>query len=117
MRSLRLNISGLRSYTRALASGTRLRILGVLADRGELGVAELSRYVGLSQPLMSWHLRRLRSAGLVQARRYGREVRYSLDVERLLEAHHELTAYVQQLGAVRTERTAPAQRPTEQAVR
>lgn len=116
MRVVRPNIPGLRSYARALASGTRLRTLGVLAEHGELRVAELSRHVGLSQPLMSWHLRRLRNAGLVQPRRDGREVRYSLDLKRLLAAQDELTAYVQRLEARRADRTTVEAKPISQPV-
>ena len=37
------------------------------------GVSELIEHVGLSQPLVSWHLGRLRLAGLVETRRAGRE--------------------------------------------
>jgi DNA-binding transcriptional ArsR family regulator len=37
--------------------------------------------VGLSQPLVSWHLRTLRSTGLVETRRSGREVICSLRQE------------------------------------
>jgi len=36
-------------------------------------VSELIEQVGLSQPLVSWHLARLRLAGLVETRRAGRE--------------------------------------------
>jgi DNA-binding transcriptional ArsR family regulator len=36
-------------------------------------VTELIEHVGLSQPLVSWHLGRLRAAGLVETRRSGRE--------------------------------------------
>jgi ArsR family transcriptional regulator len=43
-----------------------------LADR-EATVTELIEHVGLSQPLVSWHLGRLRASGLVETRRSGRE--------------------------------------------
>jgi DNA-binding transcriptional ArsR family regulator len=43
-----------------------------LAD-AEATVAELVAQVGLSQPLVSWHVGRLRAAGLVATRRSGRE--------------------------------------------
>jgi DNA-binding transcriptional ArsR family regulator len=36
-------------------------------------VTQLIEHVGLSQPLVSWHLGKLRAAGLVQTRRVGRE--------------------------------------------
>jgi ArsR family transcriptional regulator, arsenate/arsenite/antimonite-responsive transcriptional repressor len=50
----------------------RLRIVRRLAA-AEATVAELVLQVGLSQPLVSWHVGRLRAAGLVTTRRIGRE--------------------------------------------
>jgi ArsR family transcriptional regulator len=50
----------------------RLRIIRRLAE-AEATVAELVAQVGLSQPLVSWHVGRLRTAGLVTTRRSGRE--------------------------------------------
>jgi ArsR family transcriptional regulator len=50
----------------------RLRIVRRLAS-GDATVAELVAQVGLSQPLVSWHIGRLRAAGLVRTRRSGRE--------------------------------------------
>jgi len=50
----------------------RLRIVRRLAA-AEATVAELVSQVGLSQPLVSWHVGRLRAAGLVTTRRKGRE--------------------------------------------
>lgn len=62
----------LRTFHKALADVNRLRIVRRLAD-GEASVAELIAHVGLSQPLVSHHLKRLRTAGLVATRRVGRE--------------------------------------------
>jgi ArsR family transcriptional regulator len=50
----------------------RLRIVRRLAV-GEATVTDLIGQVGLSQPLVSWHIGRLRAAGLVATRRIGRE--------------------------------------------
>ena len=50
----------------------RLRIIRRLAE-AEATVAELVAQVGLSQPLVSWHIGRLRAAGLVATKRSGRE--------------------------------------------
>ena len=50
----------------------RLRIVRRLAT-AEATVAELVAQVGLSQPLVSWHIGRLRAAGLVTTRRLGRQ--------------------------------------------
>ncbi len=96
----------MRSYARALGSGTRLRILQQLAENSEQGVIELSEAVGRSPPLMSWHVRRLRQAGLVRARRQGREVRYSLVADRLEALHDELNTYLEHLITVHNARSA-----------
>jgi DNA-binding transcriptional ArsR family regulator len=62
----------LRALYRALGDETRLRVIGLLAEVGPLPVTELSIRVGLSQPLISWHLRILRLAGLIDTQRQGR---------------------------------------------
>jgi DNA-binding transcriptional ArsR family regulator len=69
-------------YHKALADPTRLRILQRLAD-GPGTVTELIDHVDLSQPLVSWHLRRLRAAGVIETRRVGREVICTLSREAL----------------------------------
>lgn len=70
----------LRVFHKALADVNRLRIVRRLAD-GPASVRELIDHVGLSQPLVSHHLRRLREAGLVVSRRAGRETICSLRPE------------------------------------
>ena len=68
----------LRTLFRALGDETRLRIIGLLASDGPMPVNALSARVALSQPLISWHLRILRLAGLIETERHGREVICSL---------------------------------------
>ena len=70
------------SYHKALADPTRLRLLQRLAERPAT-VTELIDYVDLSQPLVSWHLHRLKAAGVVDTRRAGREVICTLSREML----------------------------------
>jgi DNA-binding transcriptional ArsR family regulator len=62
----------LRIFHKALADVNRLRIVRRLAQRPAT-VGELIDHVGLSQPLVSWHIGRLRAAGIVATRRKGRE--------------------------------------------
>jgi len=62
---------------RALASPRRLEILHRL-ERGSCEVSSLATDLDLSQPNVSQHLAVLRAAGLVEAERYGREVRYRI---------------------------------------
>ena len=70
------------SYHKALADPTRLMLLQRLAQRPAT-VTELIEHVDLSQPLVSWHLRRLKAAGVVATRRAGREVICTLSREAL----------------------------------
>ncbi len=62
---------------RALASPHRVAIVLALAG-GERCVHELVETLDVSQPLVSQHLRVLRSERLVSARRRGREMAYAL---------------------------------------
>jgi ArsR family transcriptional regulator len=62
---------------KTLASPRRIEILHVLAA-GPIEVGRLATRIGASQPNVSQHLSVLRSSGLVEAQREGREVRYRL---------------------------------------
>lgn len=62
---------------KVLANPVRLDILHRLAD-GPLEVGRLAEAVGTTQPNASQHLAVLRSSGLVEAQRHGREIRYRL---------------------------------------
>jgi rhodanese-related sulfurtransferase/DNA-binding transcriptional ArsR family regulator len=70
---------------RALGSAARLEILDFLAQ-GERGVEALSHVAGLSVANTSKHLQQLKAAGLVEARRDGKHIRYRLGDERVLDA-------------------------------
>lgn len=61
----------------ALSDGTRMAILQRLG-RGECCVCDLGEVLGLTQPLLSFHLKVLREAGLVRSRRDGRWAYYRL---------------------------------------
>jgi ArsR family transcriptional regulator len=75
----------LKSFYRALGDVNRLRIVQILVTEGEQPVSLLARRLRISQPLMSWHLRRLRRAGIIRMERAGREVRCSFDRDRFAE--------------------------------
>jgi ArsR family transcriptional regulator, arsenate/arsenite/antimonite-responsive transcriptional repressor len=72
----------LKIMVKALADVARLTIVYHLAHRDEVTVSELTDILGLSQPLVSWHLRKLRRAGIIRTRRSGRQVHCSLDKNR-----------------------------------
>jgi ArsR family transcriptional regulator, arsenate/arsenite/antimonite-responsive transcriptional repressor len=70
----------LRVVHKALADVNRLRIVQRLAG-GTASVTDLIEEIGLSQPLVSWHIGRLRAAGLVTTLRRGRETTITLRPE------------------------------------
>jgi rhodanese-related sulfurtransferase/DNA-binding transcriptional ArsR family regulator len=85
---------------RALGAAARLELLDFLAQ-GERSVEELAGVAGLSVANTSKHLQQLRSAGLVQARRAGKQVRYSLGDDRVLDAVAALRGLAEaHIGAV-----------------
>jgi DNA-binding transcriptional ArsR family regulator len=61
-------------YFRGLGEPTRLRILELLRDEGELSVGQLVERLGVSQPKISNHLVCLRWCGFIEARREHRVV-------------------------------------------
>jgi DNA-binding transcriptional ArsR family regulator len=60
-----------------IVTENRLRLIAQLRD-GEQCVCDLSEAIGASQPLLSFHLKTLKDAGLVTDRREGRWVYYTL---------------------------------------
>lgn len=79
----------LPSRFQALSDGKRLRILEVLRD-GEQCVCDLTEALEVGQSLLSFHLKSLKEAGLVNDRRDGRWVYYSLDRRGLEQLRDEL---------------------------
>ena len=64
-------------FFKALAHPVRIRILEILV-RGERGVHELQEALGLDQPTVSQHLAVLRTKNIVEARKEGAAVRYTV---------------------------------------
>jgi len=62
---------------KTLSNPKRLEIVHLLAE-GPREVGKLAEELGISQPNVSQHLALMRSAGIVEAERDGREVRYRL---------------------------------------
>lgn len=68
----------LLSVFKALSDETRLRIVKLL-ENGELCVCHIVAAVDMSQPRISFHLKTLKDAGLVQDRREGKWMHYRLN--------------------------------------
>ena len=61
-----------------LAGETRLRIIALLGDCGELCVCDLARVLEMTPAAVSQHLSRLRSGRIVRSRRDGMTIYYRL---------------------------------------
>ena len=75
-----------------IAEPRRQAILDLLRE-AELPVGELVRRLGMSQPLMSKHLRVLKDAGLVEVRADAQRRLYRIRPEPLAEIDRWLTPY------------------------
>lgn len=76
----------------AIADPTRRQLLQLLGDK-DMAVTVLSGHFPISRTAVSKHLRILSDAGLVRERKVGRETRYSLQPEPLLELKRWLAYY------------------------
>jgi len=77
-------------FLKALSHESRLVILCVLVE-GEKSVAEIEQLLGLRQPAVSQQLARLRAEKLVETRRDGKSIYYSLaraEVRDVIKALH-----------------------------
>src|SRR5210317_364838 len=64
-------------FLKSIAHRDRLKVLCSLLD-GEQTVATIEAQVGASQSAVSQHLARLKSEGILAARREGRQIYYSI---------------------------------------
>ncbi|RYC66441.1 ArsR/SmtB family transcription factor [Spirosoma sordidisoli] len=77
----------------------RLKIIYLLREERNLCVCDLSDILGMTIPAVSQHLRKLRDAQLIEARKVGQTVFYSLR----LESAGVLRALLEHLEAFQTE--------------
>lgn len=66
-------------FFKCLSDSTRLRIINLLQQQGELCVCELMTALGESQPKVSRHLAQLRNCGLLKDERRGQWVYYRIN--------------------------------------
>ena len=81
------------NITKALADENRLRILMALQE-GEICVCQITELMGLAMSTVSKHLSVLYQAGLVNARKEGRWMYYSLPGKGTPTAAREAVAWV-----------------------
>ena len=76
------DLATLLAFFKAMANESRLRIVGLLAER-ERSVQELAELLGLKEPTVSHHLAALKALGLVSARAEGVTHWHALRLEAL----------------------------------
>jgi tellurite resistance protein TerB len=84
----------LQTFLRALASETRQRILFLFMAQPSLTVGQVAAAVEISPSTASEHLAVLRRAGILTARRTGKEVYYQPQRTAMLARANELLAYL-----------------------
>jgi ArsR family transcriptional regulator len=77
----------------ALAQDSRLQVFRLLVEAGEEGIpaGEISEEVGIPAATLTFHLKELMYGGLVESRREGRSIIYSLRVEGMRDLLEFLT--------------------------
>lgn len=79
----------LLDFFKALADESRLKIVGVVAQRAA-SVGELAELLELKEPTVSHHLRKLRDVGLVSVQQDGTTRRYRLETSLLEDMSRNL---------------------------
>lgn len=90
-------VAELADMFRLLGDGSRLRIVLACLD-GPHAVGELVAGLGLSQSLVSHHLRLLRAARLLKAERHGKQVHYSIADDHIRSVLVDMVAHVDEPG-------------------
>jgi ArsR family transcriptional regulator len=98
--STQFGVRPLTRLFRALGDETRLRIVALLSH-GELCVCHIEKALGLSQPNVSRQLGILRAAGVVDSRRDGTWVHYSLAAQEHAAVKAMLDALAKSFSAER----------------
>ncbi len=72
------HLAGLLSLT---GNAVRLNILFLLQQEGQMCPCDLSDVLGMTVPAVSQHLRKMKDKGLIQSRREGQTIYYSINAE------------------------------------
>ncbi len=87
------HLGELADKLKALADATRLHIIYLLMTHGEMCVCELMPALGLSQSIVSFHLKTLKYAGFISSRKEGKWMYYTLN-------HDEFQQFCDEFGAM-----------------
>ena len=96
-------------FLRALANEERIAILEELEANGEITATQVEKHFYMEQSTASHHLNILKQAAIIQPRRSGRNIFYSLKEDRLDDFYQEFLTALRQKQA---EKTNPRCRPS-----
>ncbi len=75
----------LATLIKAAADPARLQLLSIIGRSRESCVCDLQQALGLAQPTVSYHLKKLTEAGLIQREQRGTWAWYRIDQDRMRE--------------------------------
>ena len=83
LKSAQKSFSGLSTILALAGNEVRLKIIYLLEEEGHLCPCDLSDILGMTIPAVSQHLRKLKDGGIVQTRKDGQTIYYSLTQDNL----------------------------------
>lgn len=90
----KLPIDRLVEFYKAFADETRLKIICVLDEVGQMCVCDIAVSLGMTKSAISHQLKYLKSMGLVASEKRGKEVYYSLADEHIKELYETGLSHV-----------------------
>ncbi len=76
-----MNYSEYAQVFKALSDETRLKIVEMLSC-GEMCACDLLAYFQITQPTLSYHMKNLTECGLVNSKKDGSWIKYSINIEK-----------------------------------
>jgi ArsR family transcriptional regulator len=98
MQAITQDSTQVSTYFRALADPLRIQVIELLRNQ-ELCVCELCEKIDVSQSKLSFHLKNLKEAKLVNSRQEGRWIYYSLNLPQFVILEQYLAEY-RRLGEI-----------------
>ena len=80
---------------RAFSDTSRVRIFSVILEQ-EMNISALAELVGVTESAVSHHMRSLRQMRLVNSRRDGKEVYYSVDDPHIIAVFQQVVRHVKE---------------------
>lgn len=82
------------SILRAIAHPMRINIIELLTAAKRLSVTEIYEKLNIEQPAASYHLIMLKNKGILESKREGKKIFYSLNHEKLKEIINSLDRWL-----------------------